>query len=104
MDGQGNLFPREHSTGDSLKLIFPRYLVLKEKLNLSQTLQSNFILSPKKVVDNLIRITKSYEKELGGLSNILNPPRRQASRREFPSIEDSILVGDFQELVDLTLQ
>ena len=87
-----------------LVLIFPRYLVLKEKLNLSQTLQSIFILSPKKVVDNLIRITRSYDKVLGGLLNNPKLPRRQASRREFPSIEDSILVGDFQELVDLTLQ
>ena len=87
-----------------LKLIFPRYLVLKEKLNLSQTLQSNFILSPKKEVDNFIRITRSYEKALGGLSNIPNLPRRQASRRESPYIEYSVLVGDFEELVDLTLQ
>ena len=87
-----------------LVLIFPRYLVLKEKLNLSQTLQSIFILSPKKVVDHLIRIKRSYAKVLGGLSNIPNLPRRQASIREIPYIEYSVLVGDFEELVDLTLQ
>ena len=56
------------------------------------------------VVNDLRRITRSYAKKLRGLINIPNFPRRQAHRRERPYIEDSVLVGYFEELVDLILQ
>ena len=45
-----------------------------------------------------------YAKKLGGFPDILDLPRRQARRKECPYIEDLVLVGDFEELVDLPLQ
>ena len=38
------------------------------------------------------------------MSNIPDLPRRQARIRERSYTEDLVLVGDFEELVDLTLQ
>ena len=31
-------------------------------------------------------------------------PRRQTHRKECPYTKDSVLVGDFEELIDLTFQ
>ena len=41
---------------------------------------------------------------MGGFPNILALPRRQVRKKERPYLEDSLLVGDFEVLVDLTLQ
>ena len=43
-------------------------------------------------------------KNLGGLQTILELPRRQAPRRVPTYMEDSFLVGNLEELVNLSLQ
>ena len=104
MLGRGNLFSQEFSIDDSSETIFPKESSPKRKAN--NELEFPYYLYPVslKVLNDLRRITRSYAKNLRGLLNIPNLPRRQARRREFPYIEDPMLVGDFEDRVDLTLQ
>ena len=56
------------------------------------------------VVDHFRRYTMSYMKNLGGLQTIHELPRRGARQRAPTYMEDSILVGNLEELVNLSLQ
>ena len=104
MVGRGNLFPREHSTGDSFQTNFPKRPSHEGKVKPeSYDIEYLYPVS-NEVVDHLRRITRSYAKKLGGFPNIPALPRRQVHKKERPYLEDSLLVEYFEELVGLTLQ
>ena len=56
------------------------------------------------VVNNLRRHTRAYVKNIGGLSIIPEFPRREYKRKDRPILEDLVLVGDWEELVETALQ
>ena len=56
------------------------------------------------MVEYLRRITKAYEKKIGGLPIISVLPRREYRKKNRPQLEDSVLVEDLEELVETTLQ
>ena len=56
------------------------------------------------VVNNLRRHTKAYVKNIGGLPIIHEFPKREYKRKYCPILEDSVLVGDWEELVETALQ
>ena len=56
------------------------------------------------MVDDLRRITRAYAKNIGGLPNIPTFPRREVRKKDHPYCEDSMLVEDFEELVEIALQ
>ena len=43
-------------------------------------------------------------KKIGGLPSIPDLPIREYKKKDRPILEDSVLVGDFEELVETTLQ
>ena len=104
MASRGNLFSQEHSIGDSFETSFPKRPCPVGKVKPeSDDIEYLYPVS-NEVVDHLRRITRLYAKNLGGFPNIPDLPRRQTHRKERPYMEDLVLVGDFKELVDLTLQ
>ena len=56
------------------------------------------------VVNDLRRHTRAYMKKIGGLPIIPELPRREYKRKDRPILEDSVLVGDLEELVEIALQ
>ena len=56
------------------------------------------------VINDLRRHTREYVKKMGGLPIILDLHRREYKKRDCPILEDSVLVGDLEELVETTLQ
>ena len=104
MVGRGNLFPQVHSTNDSFEGNFPKRPSPKGKVKPQSDNTKYLYPISNEVVRHLRRIKRSYAKNLGGLPNIPTLPRRQVHNKERPYLEDSLLVGDFEELVDLTLQ
>ena len=98
MAGRGNSFSREHSTGDSSETSFPKIPSLEEKV-------TEYLYSiDNEVVDDLRRITREYTKKIGGFPIIPSFPRREVRKKDRPYREDSVLVEDFEELVETTLQ
>ena len=55
------------------------------------------------VANDLRRHTRAYVKKIGGLPNILEFPRREYKRKDCPILEDSVLVGYWEELVETAL-
>ena len=56
------------------------------------------------VVNDLRRHTRAYVKKIGGLPIIPVFPRREYKKKDRPILEDAVLVGDFEELVETALQ
>ena len=56
------------------------------------------------MVDDLRRITRAYAKKIGGLPIIPALPRREFRKKYHPYCEDSVLVEDFKEMVEIKLQ
>ena len=56
------------------------------------------------MVDNLRSITRAYAKNIGGLPIIYVLPRREYHKKDRPQLEDSVLVEDLEELVEIALQ
>ena len=56
------------------------------------------------MVDDLRRITRAYAKKIGGLPIIFAFPRREVRKKYRLYCEDSVLVEDFEELVEIALQ
>ena len=56
------------------------------------------------VVNNIRRHTRAYVKSIGGLPTIPDLPRREYKNKDRPILEDSVLVGDLEELVEVALQ
>ena len=98
MVGRGNLFPREYSTGDSSETSFLLKPSPEEKV-------TEYLYSiDNEVVDDLRRIIKAYSKNIGRLPNIPSFPRREVHKKDRPYCEDVVLVENFKELVETTLQ
>ena len=97
MVGKGNSFSRNYSTSDNPKTSFP-----EERIN--PEIVEHLYQVPFEVVDHFRIYTRLYVKKLGGLQTILELPRRGDYRRTPTYIEDSILVGNLEELVNLSLQ
>ena len=57
-------------------------------------------------VNDLRRHTRAYvkKKKIGGLPIIPVLPIREYKKKYRPILEDAVLVGDFEELVETTLQ
>ena len=56
------------------------------------------------VVNDLRRHTWAYVRKIGGLPIIPELPRREYKKKDRPIVEDSVLVGDWEELVETALQ
>ena len=98
MAGQKNPFPRNHSTDNSSKRsLFPN--PIPEKKGKEHMYSVN-----NEVVDDLRRITRAYVKKISGLPIIPSLPRIEYQKKDHPILEDAVLVGDFEELVETTLQ
>ena len=95
---RGNLFSRDYSTGDSSESsLFPN--PIPEEKGKEHLYSVN-----NEVVNDLIRHTRAYVKKIGGLPIIPELPRREYKRKDRPILEDAMLVGDFEELVETALQ
>ena len=103
MAGRGNSFIRNYSTGDSSETRFPEDFISKEILNPEVKVPEQLYPFPFKVVNHLRRHTRSYVKKLRGLQTIPKLPRRQDPTRVPTYMEDSILVGNLEELVNLSI-
>ena len=57
-----------------------------------------------KVVNDLRRHTRAYVKKIGELPIFSVFPRREYKKKDRPILEDAVLVGDFEELVETALQ
>ena len=55
------------------------------------------------VVNDLRRHTRAYVKSIGGLPTIPDLPQREYKKKGRPILEDSVLVGDLEELVEVAL-
>ena len=98
MAGQGNPFPRNYSTGDSSESSLFSNPNPEEKWNGPLFYVNN------EVVNDLRRHTRAYVNKIGGLPIILVLPRREYKKKDCPILEDTVLVGDFEELVETALQ
>ena len=96
MDGRGNLFPRNYSTGDSSERSLFHNPNPKDK--------GYLYLVNNEVVDDLRRITRAYAKNIRGLPIILVLLRREYQKKDHPKLEDSMLVEYLEELVEASLQ
>ena len=98
MDSQGNLFSRDYSTGDSSESsLFPD--PIPEDKGKEHVYSIN-----NEVVNDMRRHTRAYAKKMGGLPIIPVLPRREYKKKYRPILEDIVLVGDFEELVETSLQ
>ena len=98
MASRGNPFSWDYSTGDSSESsLFPNPISEEKGKECLYSVDNE-------VVNDLRRHTRAYVKNIGGLPIIPNFPRREYKRRDRPISEDSVLVGDLEELVETTLQ
>ena len=98
MVGRGNLFPGNYSTSDSSKIsLFPNSTP-EEKW------KEHLYSVDNEVVNDLRRHTRAYVKSIGGLPIIPDLPRREYKKKDRHILEDSVLVGDLEELVEVALQ
>ena len=86
MAGRGDPFPQNYSTSDSSKSnLFPDPIP-EEK-------GKEFLFHvDNEAVDDLRRFTRLYVKKIGGLLIILALPRREYQKKDFPKLEDLVLV------------
>ena len=97
MDGRGNLFSRYYSTSDSSeRSLFPDPIAEGKGKEHLYSINNE-------VVNDLRRHTRAYVKSIGGLLIIPNLPRRECKKKDHPVLEDAVLVGDLEELVETTL-
>ena len=97
MAGRGNLFSWDYSTGDSSESnLFPN-LIPKEKG------KEHLYSVDNEVVNDLRSHTREYVKKIGVLPIIRVLPRREYRKKYCPILEDTVLVGDSEELVETSL-
>ena len=97
MAGRRNPFPRSYFTGDSFESsLFP-------DPNTEENRERLFVMD-NQVVNDLRRHTWAYVKSIGELPIIPDLPWREYKKKERPILEDSVLVGDWEELVEVALQ
>ena len=98
MAGRVNPFPRNYSTGNSSESnLFPN--PIPEEKGKEHLYSVN-----NEVVNDLRRHTRAYVKSIGGFSTIPDLPRREYKKKDRPVLEDAVLVGDLEELVEIALQ
>ena len=98
MAGQGNLFSRYYSTGDSFeRSLFPNPIPEEKG-------KEHLYSVDNEVVYDLRRITRAYAKNIIGLPIIPILSRREYQKKDHPKLEDSVLVEDLEELVEAALQ
>ena len=95
MAGQGSLFSRDYSTCDNS--LFPNPIPEEKG-------KENLYSVNNEVVNDLRRHTRAYVKKIGGLPIIPKLPRREYKKKDHLVVEDSVLVGDWEELVETALQ
>ena len=98
MVGRGNPFYRDYSAGYSFESSGPRNPISEEEN------REHLYLVRNEIVNDLRRHTRAYVKKIGGLPIILELPRREYKKKDRPVTKDSVLVGDWEELVETTLQ
>ena len=97
MAGRGNPFSRDYSTSDiSESSLFPD-LIPEEKG------KEHLYYVDNEVINDLRRHTRAYVKKIEGLPIIPVLPRREYKKKDRLVVEDSVLVGDWEELVETTL-
>ena len=97
MAGRGNPFSRDYFTGYSSESSGPCNPI-SEEMN-----RDHLYPVYNEIVNDLRRHTRAYVKKIGGLSIIPKLPRREYKRKDRPMTEDSVLVGDWEELVETRL-
>ena len=98
MAGRGNPFHQNYSTRNSSESsLFPNPIP-KEKG------KEHLYSIDNEVVDDLRRITRAYVKKIRGLPIIPALPIREYKKKDRPILEDVVLVEDFEEPVETTLQ
>ena len=91
-------FSQDYSTGDSSKSsLFPNPIPEEKG-------KGHLYSVDNEVVNDLRRHTRAYVKKIGELPFILVLPRREYKKKDRPILEDTVLVEDFEELVETTLQ
>ena len=98
MAGRENPFSRDYSTGNSSESSVFHNPIPKEGS------REHLYFVNNEVVNDLRRHTREYVKNIGGLPIIPESPRREYKRKDRPILEDSVLVGDWEELVETALQ
>ena len=97
MAGRGNPFSRNYSTSDySESSLFPNPIP-------EQKGRHHLYSVNNEVVNDLRRHNRAYVKNIGGLPIIPDFPRREYKKKDYPILEDSMLVGDLEELVETSL-
>ena len=97
MAGRGNLFSRNNPTSDNFESSFC------PDPNTQENREHLFVVD-NQVIDDLRRHTREYVKKIGGLPIIPDLPQREYKKKEHPILEDSVLVGHWEELVEVALQ
>ena len=97
MVGRGNPFSQNNPTNDNFESS------LCPDSNTQESREHLFAVD-NQVINYLRRHTRAYVKKIEGLPIIPNFPRREYKRRDRPILEDSVLVGDLEELVETALQ
>ena len=97
MASRGNSFPRNYSTSDSSESSSFPNSIPEEKW------KEHLYSVDNEVVNDMRRHTKAYVKSIGGLPIIPDLPRREYKKKDRPVLEDLVLIGDLEELVETTL-
>ena len=95
MAGRGNPFSLDYSTGNSSESSGFHNPIPEEREHLYSV--------DNEIVNDLRRHTKVYVKNIGGLPIIPELPRREYKKKDHLVAEDSVLVGDWEELVETAL-
>ena len=98
MAGRGSPFSRDYFNGYSSESSGPRNPI-PEEVN-----REHLYPVRNEIVNDLRRHTRAYVKKIGGLPIIPEFPMREYKRKERPVTEYSMLVGDWEELVETALQ
>ena len=97
MAGRGNPFPRYYSTSDGSESSFFPNPTPEEKG------KEHLYSVNNEVVNDLRRHTREYVKNIRGLPMIPIFLRREYKKKDHHILEDALLVGDFEELVEIAL-
>ena len=98
MAGRGNPFSRDYSAGYNSESSGPRNPIPEEEN------REHLYSVGNEIVNDLRRHTREYVKKIGGLPIIPELPRREYKKKDRHVVEDSVLVGDWEELVETALQ
>ena len=78
MEGRGNSFSWDYSTDDSFETSLPQKPTPEEKW------KGYIYPIDNELVEDLRRITRAYEKKIGGLPIIIALPRREYHKKDHP--------------------